>query len=111
MTTRLCCVTLLCLSFAAYSPTGAKAALLLQISPGPAANQTTWTFSGDTAAGFGNFRQSGTPNEAEPFGFWGDFPNFTTHWRHSHETLRHGDLGMDTALRDHKSSYRQRLGG
>jgi hypothetical protein len=70
-------VTLLCLSFAAYAPAKAQAALLLQISPGPAANQTTWTFSGDTATGFGNFRQSGSFNESEPFGAWGDFPNFT----------------------------------
>jgi hypothetical protein len=76
MTARLCCATLLCLSFAASVPTRAQAALLLTISPGPAANQTTWTFSGDTPTGFGNFRTS-SPGENEPAGVWGDFPNFT----------------------------------
>jgi hypothetical protein len=76
MIARLCCATVLCLSFAAYAPTAAHAELILTISPGPAANQTTWTFSGSTTTGFANFRTN-NPGESEPAGMWGDFPNFT----------------------------------
>ncbi len=76
MTARLCCATVLSLSLAAYAPTAAHAELILTISPGPAASQTTWTFSGSTPTEFGIVRTS-NPGENEPAGMWGDFPNFT----------------------------------
>jgi len=78
MTARLCWTTLLCLSFAVSASTTAQAALLLEISPGPAANQTTWTFSGETETLFGFFNIHGEVTEAEPASMWGDFPHFTT---------------------------------